>query len=570
MPMEPLKPIQYMPNTGQHRYLITDATLEQVKNYQQALINGSNPGTYLQGSINYFLADLRNQKEFDPEKELTAEDREILKKVPEAAFLQVLMNTRHPTIYAERYPPGSGRFWNEEEYHILGKICSSTDDVEVYDNGCWGDNPNVGDGRYKDNPHQISLFCIPGAILKNNFPDHAVVVEGDQIVEQQYKTLYKEKLLVVFQQANDYAKKEGKKVFITTPTIGDGYFAGIFRGKTAEYFHNTIQELLSEHPEWNNIGCVWIDAFDSKLSSDTPIGSTKLRIRNTGPHASNGSHTLLSGLYQDLGQLSQAEEYAESVEEAEEFKQYTRAKIFAWDHFSFEGNDWLSNSRVSDEANMASCNALSILFGKEGEYRKYQKDPTVKYGYFPTGYKSWSEYAFDNDLKQSISDRLYVLKNGVFTQLPDPAKALEELKNAINSPSLPKDVPAPANDVPPPIISPPPDYPPPPRPEILLKIVNQLIENIKTKAGTRWTSGIGSDKIKDLEAIRDSLAEKRLLITDAETMNNYTQQIMNVCETKRNPLHFWKTPDSVTEYLELLKTNNIKFTPEKTKSAKPE
>ncbi len=100
---------------------------------------------------------------------------------------------------------------------------------------------------------------------------------------------------------------------------------------------------------------------------------------------------------------------------------------------------------------------------------------------------------------------------------------------------------------------------------ILLDIVNTLINNIETKQGGRWTSGINSKKVQLLADIRDSIAAKKQdLILKSEAQTDYLRNIMKVCEMKRNSFHFWATPASVGEYKLLLKQRNIDFPSEQT------
>jgi hypothetical protein len=633
----PLFPIKYMPNTGKHRYLVEKKTFNLLKQYQELLANNNeNPGINLRASINYFLAELRNEKTYDPKKELSLEDREILKKIPPEAFFQLLMNSREPIIDAEFQKIGANEIWNEFEYDILGRLCSYVEGVDVYDNGRWGPKEGVGDARYVAKPHSISLLCVPGAILRKNSRDSETLVEEDGINEAKYKALYKEKLLTAFYQANESAKQKGNRAFITTPVIGEGASAGNFKGKTAKYFYNTLAELLEEHPEWNNIACVWIDGYQSNLCKDETIQSTLLRIRNTGNENQNEKHALFSeSPYGDLGQLSKASEYAESAEEEAQFSQYARFKIFAWDHFSFEGNDWLAGVRTTDEANMASCNALSILFGEEGEYRQYPNKE--EYAYFPPkGFDSWWDCFMQqkDEVKQSIEDRLYVLENGELTLRPDPKQALKELKQDINSPTEKPEQPDESKSEKPEQTdeskpekpeqtdesksektkqtdeskpekpeqtdeskseeseqldesksekSKQPDEPKnseqsnksqsenskkPDQKAILANIVGTLIKNIETKSGKRFTSGINSKKVQRLKDIQTRINSEDEIKTGSKKLKEYTQNIMKICKIKRNPIHFWRSPDSVKEYVVLLKENNIKFTP-KTKTPKP-
>ncbi|KTC87822.1 MULTISPECIES: hypothetical protein [Legionella] len=99
---------------------------------------------------------------------------------------------------------------------------------------------------------------------------------------------------------------------------------------------------------------------------------------------------------------------------------------------------------------------------------------------------------------------------------------------------------------------------PNPQQLLLINIVDTLIDNIETKNGGRWTSGINSEKVTALKAIITEIkAEKGLSIEDSVLQTSYLQDIMAVCHIKRNPWHFWATPNSVTEFKHLLEENNL-------------
>ncbi|WP_152571645.1 hypothetical protein [Legionella norrlandica] len=437
--LKPRNPVTYMPNTGQHRYIISRSTFEKIQNYQNALIIGAvKPGNRLLAEINYFLAE--GKTEYDPDKPLTSQDLAQLRKLSPAEFMQLVMNTRLPKIFAESQATiGEGKMWNKDEYEILGNICSVLRGVEVYDNGKYGAT-GTGDGRYKDNPPKINLLCIPGAILQppNTMDREKILSQADGrdvLDERKFKDFYKDRLRTVFQEANDQAKEKGKKAFITVPGIGNGAFAGEFRGQTIGLLNDTLKELLEENPQWKNIGGIWLDGYSSTVCQDNQIGDTKLRVRNTGS-GSNGSHVLQSGKpYSDLGQMSKAEDFAESPEEAIEFANCERFKIFAWDHFSYEGNDWVGGSRMTDEANMAACNGLGVMSGFPGQYRNENPeiDGPPKAYYPPEGYRTWEQLFYSNNLKQSIADRLFVFDNGNFVQLKTNNAAKKELFEQVRS-----------------------------------------------------------------------------------------------------------------------------------------
>lgn len=93
---------------------------------------------------------------------------------------------------------------------------------------------------------------------------------------------------------------------------------------------------------------------------------------------------------------------------------------------------------------------------------------------------------------------------------------------------------------------------------LLINIVDTLINNIETKSGGRWTSGINSEKVEALKAIQAKIeADKGFSIDDSVVQPNYKQEIMEACQIKRNPWHFWAIPNSVTEFKHLLEENML-------------
>lgn len=87
-----------------------------------------------------------------------------------------------------------------------------------------------------------------------------------------------------------------------------------------------------------------------------------------------------------------------------------------------------------------------------------------------------------------------------------------------------------------------------------------MINNIETKKGGHWTSGMNSKKVQLLTDIRDSIAaESRDIPPKSKAQTDYLMNIMKVCEMKRNSIHFWATPESIGEYTLLLKQKKIDF-----------
>ncbi|KTC76997.1 hypothetical protein [Legionella brunensis] len=94
-------------------------------------------------------------------------------------------------------------------------------------------------------------------------------------------------------------------------------------------------------------------------------------------------------------------------------------------------------------------------------------------------------------------------------------------------------------------------------------IVDTLINNIETPTGKRWTSGKDSEKVSNLKTLRDAMANTPHEAWSSSE-SDFIEQIRSVCQKKRNVLHFWATPASVSEFETLLDEKG--FTPSNVKN----
>lgn len=97
--------------------------------------------------------------------------------------------------------------------------------------------------------------------------------------------------------------------------------------------------------------------------------------------------------------------------------------------------------------------------------------------------------------------------------------------------------------------------------ESLATIVKTLIAYIENKGGKRLTSGKGSPKIQNLNILLERI-NKIPPATWSAHEGDLLNEVMVACSHKRHALHFWKDPDSVTEFTELLKKYQIPLTEE--------
>jgi hypothetical protein len=152
-----------------------------------------------------------------------------LATLTEDAFLDALLNTKHPQIFAESAVAGDGSDWNLTELSILGDLSIALQ-VTIFDDGNHSAPvPHIP-------PFTGTLVFTPGALLRNgrgNPPaDWAEVTLADgQLDQNGYYNLYQRRLLPVSQYVNDSAAAMGKKALLTIPGLGCGQFAGPFAGQ---------------------------------------------------------------------------------------------------------------------------------------------------------------------------------------------------------------------------------------------------------------------------------------------------------------------------------------------------
>ena len=90
---------------------------------------------------------------------------------------------------------------------------------------------------------------------------------------------------------------------------------------------------------------------------------------------------------------------------------------------------------------------------------------------------------------------------------------------------------------------------------ILAGIIDTLCTNIRSQAHGRKTCRNQHGKIALLERLRDDLAQESDFTDDVK--RNYIKAIGDVCARRRNALHFWAQPHSVSEFEALLRDNNM-------------
>jgi hypothetical protein len=162
--------------------------------------------------------------------------------IPE--FIELLVRTKRPQIFAEDAVYGNGLDWNQDELSILGDLGIVTP-VTVYDNGKHR-QPDL-----HEVPFAATLIFTPGTLLRNGNQitpvDWGEVTLDGSIDSTGYYQLYERRLLPAFIYANDRAKQNGKQALVTIPGMGCGQFAGVFRGQLGTELRNTLVRFLQTH-----------------------------------------------------------------------------------------------------------------------------------------------------------------------------------------------------------------------------------------------------------------------------------------------------------------------------------
>lgn len=348
-----------------YRVLMHRDALKKAEGYLAALKAERKPGKYLQAQIN--AADLAT--------------------VTTDAFVEMLMRTKVPKIFAESAVFGDGRDWNLTELSILGDISIATT-VTIFDNGLHK-HPQI-----HQPPFEGTLLFTPGALLQNGklLPpaDEAEVTANRQINFEGYYRLYERRLLPVFLYADAMAKEKGKSAFITIPGLGCGMFAGWYQGTLGVILQNTLTRFLENHgKQFSHIKVVYYDPYSECQDERTELHGISFFVR-----------PLTKG-NENKPQLCKPEMFAET---GDFFTYYELFSIVAWDHVSWPGNDFYVGDRQTDDGvKAAATNSMQVMTGIQGEYEKssFQYRP-------PKEYADWNEVIQRNNLQLSVQGQLQV------------------------------------------------------------------------------------------------------------------------------------------------------------------
>ncbi len=364
--------------------LLNSKTYEKAQKYLEALQHDTAAGGFVQ-------SQLQNHN---------------LSHISVAAFLEILMRTKRPMIFAESEVAGDGSDWTAEELSILGDIGIATP-VTVYDNG------NHYQPAIHESPFPATLLFIPGTLLRNGrqrLPaDWEEVVVNGTLNSDAYRALYHRRLYPLFMYANNRAKQQGRNAFITVPGLGCGQFAGRFQGQLGEELKQALLTFLSQYGQrFSHIRGVYYDPYSECKNERYTLHHINFFVR---PLLHDNA---------PKSQLCVPQQYAEN---SDQFTDCDLFSIVAWDHVSWPGNDFYGGSRATDDGvKAAATNSMAVLTGIEGQY-----DTGYSMYRPPSEYRTWEEAVQKNHIQLQVQDRLCIFsipemarKRGSDCELPGP------------------------------------------------------------------------------------------------------------------------------------------------------
>ena len=350
---------------GLYKIVISQETVSRVNEYLERVKNGEKTGSRLQNVL--------------AGKDPAGLGLEL--------FLDHLMATKVPQIFAESEVCGDGTDWNQTELSLLGDI-SVVVPVTVFDNGLHA-RPMV-----HPQPFLATLLFVPGALLQNGRgqtpADWDEVTREGKIDHDRIARLYERRLMPVLLYTHEAAGKNGKKAVVTIPGLGCGQFAGPFRGMLGQEFRIVLRTILERHgKKLFNIACLYYDSYSECRNERESIHGISFFTRP------------LSRGNQSRPQLCRPEVYAE---DGDDFSGCELFSVVAWDHVSWPGNDFYGGSRATDDGvKAAATDAMAVLTGVQGSYdsQKTQYQP-------PLPFRTWNDVVIGKQLRLQVAGRLIV------------------------------------------------------------------------------------------------------------------------------------------------------------------
>lgn len=305
--------------------------LDRVESYRKALLSGTrSPGMLLAGRMKG-----ANLEALSPQ-----------------SFLNLMLNTKKPQIFAESQVHGDGSDWSQEELSIMGDVGVAVQ-VQIFDDG----------KHYHPEIHKVpfngTLLFIPGALLRSNGVstpcDLNEVTEGNDFNYAGYYKLYERRLLPLFEYIQSRSELTGKKAVVTIPGLGCGQFAGRFSGRLGEQLKRFLEDFLIKYAiNFPMISLVFFDPFNECEVEEKMIDELCFRVRP------------LQKVQKRVSQLASVKDFEEKPDDFADHELYS---IAAWDHVSWPGNDFYLGARATDDGvKAAATDLMSRMTGIKGEY----------------------------------------------------------------------------------------------------------------------------------------------------------------------------------------------------------
>lgn len=360
------------PSKIDYKVLISEKTLAKIEKYRNDLIsNLKKPGGHL--------------------KQLLALYKKTVDQFSLHEFIDLLFQTKVPTIFAESEILGNGLDWAPQELEILGEMSVAVP-TAAYDNASF-----TSPALY-DEPLNATLVYTPGALLVGNSPDKKAVVTNNEINDKALEELYENRLLPVLKYISQSAEQNGKKALVTIPGLGCGQFAGNFRGQLGEKLKNILVSLIKKHgDQLPGIRGIYFHTFQEGSYHSEKINDIKF-ISQVG------------GETKDIPGLNTPKFYED--DEPGIFDDCDLYSLVAWDHVSWPTNDLIRGSRATDDGiKGAATDTLTKITGYPGSY--------IKLKYTPDNYRKWLDCIMKEGLSLPAKNRIYILKNGKLEHLKD-------------------------------------------------------------------------------------------------------------------------------------------------------
>ncbi|MFM2303964.1 MAG: hypothetical protein RLZZ135_1374 [Cyanobacteriota bacterium] len=349
-----------------YKILIDRQTYQKSIDYLDRLKSGNIAGQYLQEQL---------------------KDKNVL-QISISEFIELLVQTKRPCIFAERAIYGNGIDWNQSELSILGDTNIATP-VTVYDNGRHL-QPEVHIA-----PFAATLIFTSGALLRNGQnlvpADWEEVVSNGALDSEAYYRLYERRLLPGFIYIDRVAQANNNKALITIPGLGCGQFSGIFKGKLGEKLKNALIRLIETHGNsFSHIKAIYYDPYSECENQRMKINGIDFLVR-----------PLNSGNIRKP-QLCKPESYAEIDNEFDNCELFS---FVAWDHVSWPGNDFYGGARMTDDGvKAAATNLMAVMTDIEGRY-----DQRINQYCPPAEYSDWDEVVSKNKIQLEVKHNLVIL-----------------------------------------------------------------------------------------------------------------------------------------------------------------